>query len=126
MPESEIGDNLPLMKSGELSEEDKNQYMAIFYRSAFTKDMLREINYLKDNANTVAENETPTKTPMYFFISKDQEVSAFGWKNVLTDYLSEIRTGKYLQLDAGHYIHYEKADIIAAEAMKFIEEVTQR
>ncbi len=40
MPESGIGDNLPLMKSEELSEKDKNQYLAVFYKSAFTKDML--------------------------------------------------------------------------------------
>ncbi len=42
--------------------------------------MLSEVNYLKDNAETVADNEVPINTPMYFFISEDQEVSAVGWK----------------------------------------------
>ncbi len=123
MPESEIGDNLPLMKSEELSEEDKNQYLAVFYKSAFTKDMLREIDYLKDNARAVAANEMPINTPMYFFISDDQEVNATGWKDTLADFLAEIAIGKYLQLDTGHYVHYEKADTIAEEAIAFLEEI---
>jgi pimeloyl-ACP methyl ester carboxylesterase len=123
MPESEVGENLPLMKSNELSEEDKNQYLAVFYKSAFTKDMLREINYLKDNAETVAKNGVPINTPMYFFISDDQEASAIGWKEALSDYLSKITIGKYMQLATGHYVHYDKADIIAEEAKAFLEEI---
>lgn len=123
MPESEIGDHLPLMKSEELAGEDKKQYLAVFYKSAFTKDMLREIDYLKDNAQTVSENKKPINTPMYFFISEGQELSVIGWKDALTDFLSEITIGKYQQLDTGHYVHYEKADIIAEEAIAFLEEI---
>ncbi|MFO7882755.1 MAG: alpha/beta hydrolase [Kosmotogaceae bacterium] len=123
MPESEIGDNLPLMKSKELSEEDKNQYLAVFYRSAFTRDMLNEVNYLKDNAEIVAENEVSINTPMYFFISDDQEVSGAGWKEALTNYLSKITIGEYMHLDTGHYVHYDKSDIIAKNAKAFLEEI---
>ncbi|UNC93206.1 alpha/beta fold hydrolase [Candidatus Contubernalis alkaliaceticus] len=121
IPESEVGENLPLMKSNEISEEDKDQYLAVFYKSSFSKDMLREINYLKDNAKTVAKNEVPINTPMYFFISDDQETSAMGWKEALSDYLSNITFGKYMQLATGHYVHYDKADIIAEEAKAFLE-----
>ncbi|MDW7729349.1 MAG: alpha/beta hydrolase [Bacillota bacterium] len=123
MPEAEVGENLPLMKSNELSENDKNQYLAGFYKSAFTKDMLSEVNYLKNNAETVAENEIPTNTPMFFFISDDQEVSAFGWKEALTGYLSKINIGEYMHLDTGHYVHYDKSDIIAGGAKAFLEEL---
>ena len=123
MPESEIGENLPLMKSIELSEEDKNQYLAVFYKSAFTKDMLREIGYLKENAEKIANNGVPTNTPMYFFISNEQESSVIGWKEALSDYLSKITIGKYMQLATGHYVHYDKADIIAEEAKTFLEDI---
>lgn len=123
MPESEIGENLPLMKSNELSEKDKNQYLAVFYKSAFTKDMLREISYLKGNAEAVAENEAPTNTPMYFFISEDQEMSAVGWKEAITKYLPKITIGEYMLLDTGHYVHYDKSDLIAEEAKSFIKEI---
>ncbi|MCR3921580.1 MAG: alpha/beta hydrolase [Firmicutes bacterium] len=123
MPESEVGENLPLMKSNELSEEDKNQYLAAFYKSAFTKDMLREIHYMKENADTVAKNEVPINTPMYFFISDDQEASASRWKEALSDYLSKITIGKNMQLATGHYVHYDKAEIIAEGAKAFLEDI---
>ncbi len=123
MPESETGKTLPLMESDELSEEDKNQYLAVFYKSAFTKDMLREVNYLKGNARTVAENKIPFNIPMYFFISDDQETIAIGWKKVLSDYLSYVTIGKYKILDTGHYVFYDKAEIIVKEAKAFLNEI---
>jgi pimeloyl-ACP methyl ester carboxylesterase len=121
IPESEVVEFLPLLKSNDLSEEDKNQYLAVFYKSTFTKDMLREVINLKNNAEVVAENEVPFDTPMYFFISDVQEASAIGWKETLSAFLSEIAVGEYLQLNTGHYVHHDKADIIAEEAKAFIE-----
>jgi hypothetical protein len=84
--------------------------------------MLREIHYMKENADTVAKKEVPINTPMYFVISDDQEASAISWKEVLSDYLSKITIGKYLQLATGHYVHYDK-DIIAEEAKAFLEDI---
>ncbi len=75
MPDSDVKENFPLMKSDDLSKEDKEQYLAMFYKSAFTKNMLNEINYLKDNAKTVEANGVPVHIPMYFFISDDEEIS---------------------------------------------------
>jgi len=123
MPESDLVKNLPLMKSNDLSQKEKEQYLAVFYKSAFTKDMLREIVDLKDNAKTVAIKEIPVNIPMYFFISDGQEASVAGWKTASSNYLSKITTGKYMQLATGHYIHYEKADIVALEAKAFLNEV---
>lgn len=124
MPESEVAKNLPLMKPGKLSEEDRNQCLAVFYKSAFTRDMLREMSYLKANSKVVASNETPTNTPMFFFISDDQDASASGWKEALTDYLSGITTGKYMHLATSHYVHHDKAGVISEVAKEFIEKIT--
>lgn len=123
MPESQVGENLPLMKSNELSEEDKDQYLAVFYKSAFTKDMLREASCLKKNAAIAAKNDVPIDTPMYFFISEGQEAIANGWKKALSDYVYMIDIGKYMYLDTGHYVHYDKADIIAEETKAFLAEI---
>ncbi|WP_343187520.1 hypothetical protein [Anoxynatronum sibiricum] len=120
IPEPEIGEQLPLMKSAELSAEDNETYMAVFYRSTFTKDMLREVGSLRTNAAMVAENPVPTDTPMVFFISQGQEEVAPGWKKALYDYLSQITTGKSMELETGHYLHYEESELIAEEAGKFI------
>jgi len=58
---------------------------------------------------------------MYFFISDDQEVEASGWKDALTDYLSTVDKGTHLDLNTGHYVHYEKADMIAEESKAFLQ-----
>lgn len=58
---------------------------------------------------------------MLFFISEDQEMEAPGWRGALTDYLSTVDTGSYLQLDTGHYVHYEEADVIARESKAFLQ-----
>lgn len=120
MPDSDIGKILPLIDSEDLAEEDKRGYLAIFYRSAFSADMLREVGYLKANAETVTQNAAPSSTPMYFFISEGQEASIAGWQEALSGYLSKMTTGKHMQLATGHYVHYEKADAIAAEAKEFL------
>lgn len=121
MPETEIEVNLPLMKSNDLTDEEKQIFLAVFYRSAFSKDMLREVEYLSANAQTVAENEVPINTPMYFFISEGQEAAVPGWKNALSGYLMNITNGKNMELVSGHYIHYDKSEIIVEEAKTFLK-----
>jgi len=123
MPESDVEENFPLMKSSDLAEEDKLQYMAVFFKSSVTRDMLREIKFLEENAQTVNNEETPFDIPMYFFISGDQESIAPGWGEVLTGYLSHISTGKYQKLETSHYVHHEKADTIALESKKFLKQI---
>lgn len=123
MPESDVEENFPLMKSSDLTEEDKLQYMAVFFKSSVTRDMLREIKFLEENAQTVNNEETPFDIPMYFFISGDQESIAPGWGEALTGYLSHISTGKYQKLEASHYVHHEKADIIAIEVKEFLKQI---
>lgn len=123
MPETDIVKNFPLMASDDLTEEDKQNYMAVVYKSAFSKDMLREVDYLSDNVVLVANNNVPTDIPMYFFISLIRDGSLPGWKNALSGYLSQLSTGKKLELDADHYPHYGAAEIIATEAKLFLEQV---
>jgi len=123
MPDSDIEINFPLMKSEVLTEEEKQEYLAVFYKSAFSKDMLREVNFINANAETVAENGVPINTPMYYFISDGQEAVANGWTEGLTDYLSKLTLGKHMHLAADHYVHYEKSDVIAKEANVFLDEV---
>jgi pimeloyl-ACP methyl ester carboxylesterase len=123
MPDAEVENFFPLMGSDDLSEADKQQYLAAFYRSSYSRDMVREVDYLRENAKTVAGNEVPINTPMYFFISEGQEEVAAGWNEVLTGYLSGITNGKHMQLASDHYVHYENTDKIAEEAMAFLEEL---
>jgi len=123
MPESDVELNFPVITSEALTEQDKQAFLAVFYRSAFSKDMLNEVQHLKDNTKKVAGNEVPAKTPMYFFISEGQEDKVSGWKETLSNYLSRIEVSGQMLLDTGHYVHYEKAEIIAKEAKAFLKDI---
>lgn len=124
MGRAELEKNLPLLKSEELSNEDKKKLIAIFYKSTLTKNMLDEVDYVQENARKVKRNGIPINIPMYFFIAEDSSVSIIpNWKKRLSEYVSEIKYGKFELLDYGHYIHHEKSGFIAHEAKKFLEEI---
>ena len=123
MPDSEIENNFPLLKTDNLTEKEKQEYLAVFYKNAFSIDMLREIDYLQENARTIAEREVPVHTPLYFFISSGQDAVVDGWSEILAGYISKVANGKQMQLTASHYIHYEKAEIVAEEITAFLDEI---
>ncbi len=117
----EVKEYFPLLKSKDMSNEDKEQYLAMFYKSAYTKNILNEVDYLQDNAKKVKAKELPIHTPMYFFISDGKEVTASDWRELLSNYVLQIDIGTYKYLDCGHYVHHEKSDIIADEVKAFIK-----
>ena len=123
IPDSDVEHYLPIMKSEELTEKDRQEYLAAFYRSAYSKDMLREVDYLQANAEKVAEKEVPASIPMYLFISEGQEETAKGWQAASLDFFSKIQHGKHRLLPAGHYVHYDQPEVIAEEAKAFLEEI---
>jgi len=123
MPEDEVKQTFPLMRSRELSEEDKEKYMAMFYRSAYTLNMLKEIDYLKKNAEKVQKNPVPSEIPVYFFISDGKEVTGADWREILTNYVSSLDLGEYRYLDCGHYLHHAKPDLIAGEIEIFLGKI---
>ena len=125
MPRSEAAETLPLLKSKELSDEAKEQYLAMFYKSAYTKNMLREIDYLIDNARKVKSNKEPMNTPVYFFISDGKEVPGTDWRELLSNYVLQSAIGKYNFLDCGHYVHHEEPDTIANGMKVFIAHIKQ-
>ena len=114
--------NLPLLKSEELSEGDKEKLEAIFYKRSLTKTMLSEINYIQENAEKVKSNGIPASTPMYFFVAGDNVDITPNWKEELAEYVSKTDSGKFKVLETGHYVHHEKSDIIAEEIKGFLKE----
>ncbi|MDW7650265.1 MAG: alpha/beta hydrolase [Bacillota bacterium] len=123
MPQEEKEKNFPLLSSNDLSDEYKEQYLAMFYKSAYTKNMLNEVEYLQNNAQKVSENKFPSDTPMYFFISDGKEVTEADWRGLVTDYVSKVSMGRYMYLNSGHYLHHAESEIIAEEIKKFIREI---
>jgi len=123
MGKAELEKILPLLKSEELSKEDKEKLKTVFYKSSLTKSMLNEVNYIRENAGKVMANGIPNKIPMYFFIAEDSVNIIPNWKGKLSEYVLEVDFGKFKILDCGHYIHHEKSDIIANEVKDFLKEI---
>ena len=121
MPDADAEKIFPLLQSDQLSAEDKMQYMAMVYKSAYTRNMLYEINSLHKNAQKVRAERIPPDTPVYFFISEGSDLEAPGWREILTNYVLNNKTGKYKHLDCGHYLHHYQAELIANEASAFIK-----
>ena len=124
MSKNELEKSFPLVKSNDLSAEDKQVLLALFYKSSYTKNMLNEIKYLTENAKKVKANNIPVNTPMYFFISDGKEVTDADWRGLLSDYVSQTEYGKYKFLDSGHYIHNQQPEIIADEINSFLKNVS--
>lgn len=113
MSDADVEKLFPLLRSDRLSAEDKKTCMALFYRSAVTGDMLRELSCLRENARKVAGMGPPADTPMFFFISRGPEHVTEGWREALTGFLATIHRGEHMLLDSGHYPHYTEAERIA-------------
>ncbi len=125
MPDEDAKQALPLLKTDELSEEDRSTYMAIFYKSAFTHNMLREAAALSDNATIVSRAGVPAQIPMHFFISSDQMIEGSDWQQLLIDYLKPVERSGYTLLDTGHYVHYDESEVIAIEIDAFISNLAR-
>jgi len=123
MPDADAEKMFPLLQSDQLSSEDKKQYMAMVYKSAYTKNMLHEIDCLQKNAQKVQAEGIPLDTPVCFFISEGSDVDAPGWREILTDYVLKTKCGKYRHLNCGHYLHHYRAELIAKEASDFIKDL---
>jgi len=112
------------IKDGNLTEEEKDIYRAVFYRRTLTKAMFKEVNEIKVNAEKVKNDGIPN-IPHLFFISNGEETGwdAEGWIKYQTSYI-ESATGpnQYIKLKSGHYIHNIESETIAEESKKFIKQ----
>lgn len=126
MDKKQLEKNVPLIKSKEFSGEDKENILFLFYKSAITRNMLREIDYIRENVKKIKAKPVPANTPMYFFISDGSEVIFPEWKEQLTKYVSGINVGKYKYFSCGHYVHHEKSVIIAEEIKNFLDYIDKK
>jgi pimeloyl-ACP methyl ester carboxylesterase len=123
MPVEQLNMTLPLLNSSHLNDEERAIYEYMFYKSALTKDMLAELKSMKSNAEHLMKLEKPTETPMYLFISNEQNEVVKGWSEVQLDFLNAISNQKSLLLDTGHYVHHEMYTLITTEIINFLDNV---
>ena len=124
MDREELEKNIPLLNSKEISEKDKEKLKAMFYKSSLTKNMLNEVNHVKENARKVKRNRVPINIPMYFFVAESSNRNITpNWTKTLHEYAAKINYSKFELLKGGHYIHYDRSELIAEEMRKFLNEI---
>ena len=112
------------IKHGTLTNDEKNRYRAIFYSRTATVTMINEAKSVKDNARIVAQNGVP-QVPMLLFISDGTGGTGFDketWRRIQEKYISEVESGKYIELDCPHYVHDYEYGRISEEIKSFLSD----
>ena len=110
------------IKYGTLTEEEKNIYRALFYYRTATETMIDEAKSIKENAKIVAQNGVP-QVAMLLFISDGTGGTGFDketWRRIPKEYISEVESGKYMELDCPHYVHDYEYERISEEIKSFL------
>lgn len=110
------------IKHGTLSDEEKEIYKAVFYNRTATKTMINECEAVKENAKKVNDMGIP-QLPMLLFISNGSGGTGFDeetWRKIPIEYISQIDSGKYIELDCPHYIHDYEYKTISEKIIEFV------
>lgn len=108
--------NFPAMVAGRLTEREAEVAETIFMRRTNTRNMYAEIDALPENVRLVLKQGEPN-VPFHVFIS-DRGTEA--WKENLIAY-AEATGGEYFLLDADHYLHLDRPELIAETSSDLIE-----
>lgn len=110
------------VKHGTLSEKEKEIYRAVFYNRTATVTMVKEMEWVKRNAETVDRGGVP-QVPMLLFISDGSGGTGFDkeiWRGIPIEYMAQVPNGKYIELDCPHYVHDYEYRSISENIMDFL------
>lgn len=110
------------IKSGTLSQKEKEIYRAIFYQKTATVTMIDEAKAVKKNAGVVKEKGIP-QVPMLLFIYDGSGGTGFTkekWRSIPKEYISNHNNASCIELDCPHYIHDYEYQRISEEIRSFI------
>ena len=119
-----IVDDSAAIKAGSLSEREKDIYRAVFYRRTQTRPMVKELESVVKNAETVG-GLPPPQLPMLFFTSNGDGtgLDPRAWQRHQTDYLAKVNGSQQITLDSGHYIQDFEYKAIAAQSRQFLDDL---
>jgi pimeloyl-ACP methyl ester carboxylesterase len=113
--------NFPAMLAGRLTEQEAKVAETVFLRRTHTPNMWAEARALADNAARLSD-VAPPDVPLHLFVS-DRMPDA--WQDALAAY-ADAAGGGHDVLDAGHYVHLDEPDRIAATSRELIQEMAAR
>lgn len=112
--------DMDCVKYGTLTEEEKDIAHAMMYYNFLNKTVLNEFKYIRQNAKTVGDGETP-QVPMLLFVSSDKLKKE--WSGYIQSYVSNVEKANIVQLDCPHYIHDYEYVRISEDIKKCLNEM---
>jgi pimeloyl-ACP methyl ester carboxylesterase len=107
------------MVKGHLTEREAEVAETIFLRRTHTPNMWDEVRALSENALRVAKQGKPD-LPVHVFLSDEgSEI----WKDSVAAH-ARATGGEVILLDAGHYVHLDRPELIAESSRALIEQAT--
>ena len=113
------------IRHGTLTQEEKDLYRAVFYRSTLTTAMRNETKEIKASAETVA-NGGPVDVPLLMFASDGSGGTGFDeqtWRGFQHNFAAVLPNAQVVELDCPHYVHDYQYEEISEEMMGFIGEL---
>lgn len=109
------------IKSGTLTDHEKEVYRALFYNRTATKTMINELHCIKESAVKV-EGGTMPKVPMLLFVSNAEGTGwkEEAWKKFQMDFIKNVTDGEIRMLDCSHYVHDYEQEEISYRLKKFL------
>ena len=112
------------IRNGTLSDNEKENYRAVFYNRTATVTMINETEAVKENAKTVEGMGIP-QLPMLLFISDGSGGTGFDketWRRIPKEYISQADGGEYIELDCPHYVHNYEYENISENIKKILSD----
>lgn len=111
----------PAVKGEFLDEKQQEEMYSIVSKQLFSKNMIDEIGYVKDNAYKVGKGETPL-VPVLCFLSHDKKIlkQIPAWGKIHREYFAENKQVEFIELSCGHYVHSKSPQIVARSIMLFL------
>ncbi len=119
MDDDDLEEALPIITFNHFSDDEISDIKALFFANFFNRNIVREINALKDNANTVDDLDKPIDIPILVFLSKENLAENKDTQAVFESYFAGFNTGELHILDTHHYVHHEKASSITDAINQF-------
>lgn len=112
------------IKYGNLSDEEKDIYKAIFYRRTATKTMLNEVDEIKNNALVVSEGIS-VDVSMLMFCSNGKGTgwNEDEWRSFQNNYVNLNKKRRMVNLECSHYIHDYEYEKISEDIKSFVKEM---
>lgn len=110
------------IKYGTLTNAEKEIYRAVFYSRTATVTMIKETEYVKENAEKV-NSMGVSQLPMLLFISNGSGGTGFDeetWRKIPIEYISQVDGGEYIELDCPHYVHDYEYNAISEGIVAFL------